>query len=129
MTERIIDTFFKFKIGDVLRPKVQGPGYNRDGQRLNPQLMVVVERNLTECYGGIQANYFMRCHSTSSPGYFGSEAGYAFTIPLVQMTEPELMLAEDMGLTQERQPRKRPSSLDEPPAGEDNGDPGPVDHP
>jgi hypothetical protein len=121
--EHILDSIFKFKIGDVLRAVVQGPGYNREGQRLNPQRLVVVERLLQQCYGGVQCNYQLRAHSTANPGYFGSESGYSFSIPLIQLTEPELMLCEPLELTAERQPRKRPSSLDEPPPGEVNGDP------
>jgi hypothetical protein len=57
----------------------------------------------------------------ANPGYFGSEAGYSFTLPLIQLTQPELMLAEPLGLTAERQPRKRVSEPLETP-GEGNGD-------
>jgi hypothetical protein len=120
--EHILDSIFTFKIGDVVRPKAQEPGYNREGQRLSPQRLVIVERLLQQCYGGVQCNYLARAHSMANPGYFGSEAGYSFTLPLIQLTQPELMLAEPLGLTAERQPRKRPSSLDEPPPGEGNGD-------
>lgn len=98
-----LDPFFKFKIGDVLRPVIQRPGYTANGMKFSPQYMVVVERYLVECYGGIQATYRCRTH-TSGGGGILTGGDYSFLVELVALTEPELTLADLPPLTDEAPP-------------------------
>lgn len=112
-----LDPYFKFKIGDTVRPKVHRPGYTRDGVRFTPQVMVVVERQLNQCYGGVQANYGCRTHTVGEGGLFTGGGGYSFIQALIPITEPELEAYELPPLTDEKPPR-RPRVPE--PTGDDN---------
>jgi hypothetical protein len=112
------DHIFKFKIGDEVRLKVHRPGYAANGAKFVPQICVVAERHMIECYGGVQLSYGLRIHSLQTTGTFSNDNGYNFLQGLIPVTEPELVPLEEMELSAERpEPKRRrgPSPLDEPP--------------
>lgn len=92
-----LDSFFAFQIGDFVRPKFHQPGFDSEGRRHIPQGMVIVERSLQECYGGIQANYGCRVHSVMGEW---REKQYAFSDKLFAFTEPELAVLEPRELSE-----------------------------
>jgi hypothetical protein len=102
-----LDLFFKFNIGDTVRPKVHQPGYLPNGTKFTPQMLVIVERALMECYGGVQAIYRCRAHTTQEGGILGPNygGGYAFVSELIQLTEPELTAMPLPELSAEKPPR------------------------
>jgi hypothetical protein len=66
---RLLDTLFKFKIGDVVRHVVGDPDHQRQWTNSTPMLrMMVVEQHLIRCYGGTQAHY--TCRNVASDGGF-----------------------------------------------------------
>lgn len=84
-----IEGLFKFKIGDVVMTTTFSQ-MKQTSKHIKPQLLQVVERNIQECYGGVQIHYDVRAHVI---GEFGSSA--AFHQNLFRLTEPELMLIPD----------------------------------
>lgn len=111
-----LDPFFKFNIGDIVRPTVQRFGYTREGHKFTPQMLVVVERFLIECYGGIQASYRLRTHTAFEiDGVLLSANGYSFVAELIELTEPELTAAELPELTPDSPaPRRRSAPTGDP---------------
>jgi hypothetical protein len=106
-----LDQFCKFKIGDVVSPKVQRPGFDARGRVFTPQLLQIVERYIVECYGGIQVNYRLRAHS--APTGWTNES-YSFLVELIMLTEPELVMAMVPALTDEPPPPKPRRPKDDP---------------
>ena len=100
-----LDEFFKFKIGDVVRPIIQRPGYHADGRKVSPQFMQICERHLQECYGGIQAFYDCRVHTITTDNGF-LDTTYAFHLPYIKLSEPELV-AYDLPELSETNPRDK----------------------
>lgn len=99
-----LDPFFKFKIGDSVRPRVHRPGYDIDRRKYAAQELVILERWLHECYGGIQANYLVRVH-VGSDG-FGTTS-YGFVKDPFTLTEPELVPFEVPELSATKPERKK----------------------
>jgi hypothetical protein len=82
-----LDEFFKFKIGDTVKAKAHGQGWDDDSRRHIAQVLVVVERWLVECHGGVQMQYMVRAHSMHESYRM---MGYGFASALFQLSEPEL---------------------------------------
>lgn len=82
-----LDEFFKFKIGDTVKAKVHGQGWDEDSRRHVAQALAVVERWLVQCHGGVQMQYMVRAHSLTESYRM---VGYSFAAPLFQISEPEL---------------------------------------
>lgn len=106
-----LDTFFKFKIGDSVKPKVHMRGYDEEGRRHVAQLLVVVERWLIECHGGVQMQYMVRAHALAESYRM---MGYSFVPPLIQISEPELEEYPPNTLTPNKPEPKRDSAEDVP---------------
>jgi hypothetical protein len=106
------DHVFKYKIGDEVRMKVHRPGYSPNGAQFTPQPLVVVERLLQECSGGVQISYKVRAHIVTGREMFSNDRSYNFLQELVMVTEPELVPMEEIELSKEAPERKRrPSPL------------------
>lgn len=82
-----LDEFFKFKIGDYVKAKAHEQGFDAESRRHVAQVLIVVERWLIECHGGVQMQYMVRAHSMHEAYRM---LGYSFVASLIQLSEPEL---------------------------------------
>lgn len=82
-----LDEFFKFKIGDTVKAKAHGHGFDEKSLQHVAQILIVVERWLVECHGGVQMQYMVRAHAMQESFRM---MGYSFAAPLFQISEPEL---------------------------------------
>lgn len=82
-----LDEFFKFKIGDTVRAKAHEQGFDENSLRHVALILIVVERWLVECHGGVQMQYMVRVHAVQESFRMMT---YSFAAPLFQISEPEL---------------------------------------
>lgn len=92
---------FKFKIGDEVMfmvAKREADAINAERTKYTmaiPQRLIVVMRELDECYGGVQRKYRMRgAAAVGSMEIYTCVASSAGADGLLQGSEPELMLYE-----------------------------------
>jgi hypothetical protein len=106
-----LDEFFKFKIGATVKASAHGQGWDDEGRRHVAQVLVVVERWLVECHGGVQMQYMVRAHTLAESYRL---MGYSFAPPLFQMSEPELEEYAKPKLSATKPQAKRDSAEDVP---------------
>ena len=77
----VLDGLFKFQIGSWVRHK-------QDSAATNP--MMVVSRELEQCYGGVQAHYYVRL--------YGRGSGSADLCPFNEIELAPATKTDDMGV-------------------------------
>lgn len=84
-----LDAMCQFKIGSTVYTKVSvaliAPGPKKKRHMTDPQPLQVIERHITQCYGGVQVNYILRAHVTDR-----WQGAVGFSSELQRMVEIEL---------------------------------------